>query len=40
MELTQGLGEDKEEGVEEEEVEEEPIRMKVTKRKAKAQPAT
>lgn len=38
MELTQGLGEDKEEGVEEEEVEEAPTQAKAKKRKAKTQP--
>lgn len=38
LQLTQGLGEDKEEGVKEEEAKEAPIRTKVTKRKAKAQP--
>ena len=35
IELTQGLGEDKEEGFEEEEVEEEPTQVKEKKRKAK-----
>ena len=39
LQLTQGLGEDKEEGAKEEEAKEAPIRTKVTKRKAKAQPA-
>ena len=34
MELTQGLGEDKEEGVEEEEAEEAPTQAKPKKRKA------
>ena len=38
MELTQGLGEDKEEGVEEEEVEEAPTIAKGNKRKAKTLP--
>ena len=38
LQLTQGLGEDKEEGVEEEEAEEAPTKTKGTKRKAKAQP--
>ena len=39
LQLTQGLGEDQEEGAEEEEAKEAPIRTKVTKRKAKAPPA-